>query len=119
MAAAPRSSTSLPSQYSGAVNHPMAVTPWTVAFTPTRVSSQPAGKPAAHYSHLFAARRAIALGHADHGGRDGGERNHRQQLNNRGMAGVAVDRSPGDAAHTRPGQNQPPRPPRAGEAGAQ
>src|SRR5258705_975595 len=104
MAAAPRSSTSLPSQYSGAVNHPMAATPWTVAFTPTRVSSQPAGKPAANYSQLVRAGRALALGHADHGGRDGGERNHRQQLNNRGMTGVAVDRSPGMAGQRRPGQ---------------
>src|SRR5260370_24540666 len=94
MAAAPRSSTSLPSQYSGAVNHPMAATPWTVAFTPTRVSSQPAGKPAANYSQLVRAGRALALGHSDHGGRGSGERKPRQLVNKLAMNGVSVDPSP-------------------------
>ena len=102
-AATPRSSTSLLSQYSGAENHPMAVTPRTVD-----VSQSISRKPGSQQPRkLFVGRRSRARRHRHHRGGQRRKRNQRQQLHTGGMAGVAVDRPPRVPRQCRAGQDQP------------
>ena len=76
-------------------------------------SSQKAGKPAGNYPSARPAR------HAHHRRGHRGKRNQRQQLHIRGMAGIAVDRSPGMPGQHRAGQDQPARAQHDGGAVAQ